>query len=258
MYQLPDQQFANLYWFRYDWFTDPDDSRSSSRTLRAPTSACRSTGRPTRTSPSSSPTKVNGTAPSSGKKVYGHMDYGRKDPSLGWRFTDAWLSMAGNGGPRHPHPACRWTTGASGWRRTAARSASSVDPRRRHHGPAAVYALTKYVDWLKKYAPGAGRGHELQRGRPWSPPASAIAQQIFLVHRVHRRHDQGGAARSSTATARPKWRMAPAPTARYWKAGPADLGYQGRKLMDLLKNTPQDAGREPGSTRGSSPRRQSR
>jgi hypothetical protein len=25
------------------------------------------------------------------------MDYGKKDPSHGWRFTDAWLSMAGNG-----------------------------------------------------------------------------------------------------------------------------------------------------------------
>ncbi|MSZ20099.1 MAG: carbohydrate ABC transporter substrate-binding protein, partial [Actinobacteria bacterium] len=24
LYQLPDQQFANLYWFRYDWFSDPD------------------------------------------------------------------------------------------------------------------------------------------------------------------------------------------------------------------------------------------
>ncbi|MEV4891440.1 extracellular solute-binding protein [Nonomuraea sp. NPDC055795] len=24
VYQLPDQQFANLYWFRYDWFTDPE------------------------------------------------------------------------------------------------------------------------------------------------------------------------------------------------------------------------------------------
>ena len=22
VYQLPDQQFANLYWFRYDWFND--------------------------------------------------------------------------------------------------------------------------------------------------------------------------------------------------------------------------------------------
>ncbi len=25
LYQLPDQQFANLYWFRYDWFNDPQD-----------------------------------------------------------------------------------------------------------------------------------------------------------------------------------------------------------------------------------------
>src|SRR5215204_4007587 len=24
MYQLPDQQFANVYWFRYDWFQRPD------------------------------------------------------------------------------------------------------------------------------------------------------------------------------------------------------------------------------------------
>src|SRR5436189_2048788 len=24
LYQLPDQQFANLYWFRYDWFSNPD------------------------------------------------------------------------------------------------------------------------------------------------------------------------------------------------------------------------------------------
>ena len=24
IYQLPDQQFANLYWFRYDWFTNAD------------------------------------------------------------------------------------------------------------------------------------------------------------------------------------------------------------------------------------------
>ena len=24
LWQLPDQQFANLYWFRYDWFSNPD------------------------------------------------------------------------------------------------------------------------------------------------------------------------------------------------------------------------------------------
>ena len=45
-----------------------------------------------------------------GQKVYGHMDYGKKDPSLGWRFTDAWLSMAGNGDRGLPNgkPVDEW------------------------------------------------------------------------------------------------------------------------------------------------------
>jgi glycerol transport system substrate-binding protein len=54
LWQLPDQQFANLYWFRKDWF-DREDFRSSSRSSTATSSASRSTGRPTRISPSSSP-----------------------------------------------------------------------------------------------------------------------------------------------------------------------------------------------------------
>jgi glycerol transport system substrate-binding protein len=28
IYQLPDQQFANLYWFRHDWFSDPELKQS--------------------------------------------------------------------------------------------------------------------------------------------------------------------------------------------------------------------------------------
>jgi hypothetical protein len=55
LYQLPDQQFANLYWFRKDWF-DREDLQKRSRPSMATISACRSTGRPMRTSPSSSPT----------------------------------------------------------------------------------------------------------------------------------------------------------------------------------------------------------
>jgi hypothetical protein len=55
-----------------------------------------------------------------GKPIYGHMDYGKKDPSLGWRFTDAWLSMAGTADIGTP-TACRSTSGASAWRPTSAR-----------------------------------------------------------------------------------------------------------------------------------------
>ncbi|MCI1736315.1 MAG: ABC transporter substrate-binding protein [Pseudomonas veronii] len=47
-----------------------------------------------------------------GKPIYGHMDYGKKDPSLGWRFTDAWLSMAGTADIGIPN-GCRSTNGAS-------------------------------------------------------------------------------------------------------------------------------------------------
>ena len=53
IWQLPDQQFANLYWFRYDWFKRPRSARRS-RTSTATSSACRSTGRRMKTSPSSS------------------------------------------------------------------------------------------------------------------------------------------------------------------------------------------------------------
>lgn len=45
-----------------------------------------------------------------GVQVYGHMDYGRRDPSLGWRFHDSWLSMAGMGSPGVPfgNPVDDW------------------------------------------------------------------------------------------------------------------------------------------------------
>jgi glycerol transport system substrate-binding protein len=55
LYQLPDQQFASLYRFREDWF-DRADLKKRSRTNTGTSSACRSIGRPTRTSPNSSPT----------------------------------------------------------------------------------------------------------------------------------------------------------------------------------------------------------
>src|SRR3954452_21363599 len=90
-YQLPDQQFANLYWFRHDWFERPELKENFKKLygyeLDVP---------------------VNWSAYEDiaeffsvhvkeidGERIYGHMDYGKKDPSLGWRFTDAWLSMAG-------------------------------------------------------------------------------------------------------------------------------------------------------------------
>src|SRR5882762_3160705 len=93
LYQLPDQQFANLYWFRYDWFSNPDYK------ARFKAKYGYELGVPVNWSAYEDIAEffTNDVKEINGVKVYGHMDYGKKDPSLGWRFTDAWLSMAGNG-----------------------------------------------------------------------------------------------------------------------------------------------------------------
>lgn len=106
LYQLPDQQFANLYWYRKDWFDRPDLQKKFMEIYKYKLDV-----------------PVNWSAYEDiaefftvhvkeldGKKVYGHMDYGRKDPSLGWRFSDAWFSMAGSGDKGLPNgkPVDEW------------------------------------------------------------------------------------------------------------------------------------------------------
>jgi glycerol transport system substrate-binding protein len=88
-----------------------------------------------------------------GKPIYGHMDYGKKDPSLGWRFTDAWLSMAGTADIGIPNgkPVDEWGIRVADGKCTPV--GASVSRGGATNSPAAVYALTKYVDWMKKYAP---------------------------------------------------------------------------------------------------------
>ena len=71
-----------------------------------------------------------------GKPIYGHMDYGKKDPSLGWRFTDAWLSMAGTADIGIPNgkPVDEWgirTVGRRLHAGRAPRSRAAAPPTRR-------------------------------------------------------------------------------------------------------------------------------
>ncbi|MCZ6711546.1 MAG: extracellular solute-binding protein, partial [Gammaproteobacteria bacterium] len=79
LYQLPDQQFANLYWFRYDWFQRED--------LRAQFSALYGykLGVPVNWSAYEDIAEFfsEHVKTIDGERVYGHMDYGKKDPSLG-------------------------------------------------------------------------------------------------------------------------------------------------------------------------------
>jgi glycerol transport system substrate-binding protein len=85
LYQLPTQQFANLYWFRYDWFTRPAIKAAFQKKYGY------ELGVPVNWSAYEDIAEffTNDVKEVDGVRVYGHMDYGKKDPSLGWRFTDA-------------------------------------------------------------------------------------------------------------------------------------------------------------------------
>ena len=145
LYQLPTQQFANLYWFRHDWFQRPA-IRSAFKAKYG-----YDLGVPVNWSAYEDIAEffTNEVKEVDGVRVFGHMDYGKKDPSLGWRFTDAWLSMAGNGDKGLPNglPVDEWGIRMEGCRPVGSDIARGGDV----NGPAAVYAVTKYLEWLKKY-----------------------------------------------------------------------------------------------------------
>jgi glycerol transport system substrate-binding protein len=231
VYQLPDQQFANLYWFRYDWFTDPDLKQQFSAKYGY------ELGVPVNWSAYEDIAEFfsNDVGEIDGQTVYGHMDYGKKDPSLGWRFTDAWLSMAGAGDKGIPNglPVDEWGLRVDGCRPVG----STVERGGATDGPAAVYSVTKYVDWLQRYAPPEAAGMVFSEAGP-VPAQGNIAQQIFwyttftadmVLPGLPVMNDDGT----------PKWRMAPSPHGAYWEEG-QKLGYQDTGAWTLMKSTPVD------------------
>src|SRR5262249_2481984 len=106
LYQLPDQQFANLYWFRKDWF-DRQDLKDQFKAKYGS-----QLGVPVNWSAYEDIAEffTNDVKEIDGVQVYGHMDYGKRAPDLGWRMTDAWLAMAGAGSKGEPNgiPIDEW------------------------------------------------------------------------------------------------------------------------------------------------------
>ena len=193
LYQLPDQQFANLYWFRADWFARKDLQDKFKAKYGY------DLGVPVNWSAYEDIADffTNDVKTIDGEKVYGHMDYGKKDPSLGWRFTDAWLSMAGEADKGIPNglPVDEWGIRVDAGRLHAV--GASVSRGGGTNSPAAVYATTKYIDWLKKYAPPEASGMTFNEAGP-VPAQGKIAQQIFwysaftAVDAQARQRDQRG------------------------------------------------------------------
>ena len=230
LYQLTDQQFANLYWFRYDWFKRPDLRKAFKAKYGY------ELGVPVNWSAYEDIAEFFTGKTIDGVKVYGHMDYGKKDPSLGWRFTDAWLSMAGNGDVGIPNgrPVDEW--GIRMEKDSCRPEGSSVERGGDVNGPAAVYAVTKYLEWMKKYAPPQASGMTFSEAGP-VPAQGNVAQQIFWYTAFTADMVKSAAVMNADGT--PKWRMAPSPHGAYWRQG-MKLGYQDAGSWTFLKSTPID------------------
>jgi len=235
LYQLPDQQFANLYWFRYDWFSDQktkDDFKAKyGYDLGVPVNwtayqdiAEFFTGRDM--------SYMEGGP----KSAWGQMDYGKKDPSLGWRYTDAWMSMAGMGDKGEPNglPVDEWGIRVDENSRPVG---SCVARGGATNDAAAVYAVTKAIEWLQKYTPPEAQGMTFSEAGP-VPARGDIAQQMFWYTAFTADVVKPGIA-VMNADGTPKWRMAPSPHGAYWSEG-TKIGYQDVGSWTLMKSTPDD------------------
>ncbi|MEP4573531.1 ABC transporter substrate-binding protein, partial [Marinobacter sp.] len=230
LYQLPDQQFANLYWFRADWFERADLKKQFKDIYGY------ELGVPVNWSAYEDIAEFFSVHVKEidGERVYGHMDYGKKDPSLGWRFTDAWFSMAGAGDKGLPNglPVDEWGVRVDECHPVG----SSVSRGGATNGPAAVYATTKYVDWLDKYAPPEAQGMTFSESGP-VPAQGSVAQQIFWYTAFTASMIEDGLP-VVNEDGTPKWRMAPSPRGPYWEEG-MKLGYQDVGSWTFMKSTPE-------------------
>ncbi|MFZ5539773.1 MAG: ABC transporter substrate-binding protein [Pseudomonadota bacterium] len=236
VWQLPDQQFANLYWFRKDWFDRAD--------LKAKFKAKYGydLGVPVNWSAYEDIAKFfsEDVKEIDGKRIYGHMDYGKRAPDLGWRMTDAWLSMAGASSKGLPNgrPIDEW--GIRMPEGSCNPQGASVSRGGETNGPASVYAIAKWDEWLRKYAPPGAADYDFYQSLPALAQGN-VAQQVFwytafTAEMVKPKKDGNNTVDDNGNLL---WRMAPSPKGSYWQDG-MKLGYQDAGSWTLFKSTPLD------------------
>jgi glycerol transport system substrate-binding protein len=168
------------------------------------------------------------------------MDYGKLAPDLGWRMTDAWLSMAGEGSKGLPNgvPIDEW--GIRMESGSCNPAGASVSRGGGTNGPAAVYAIRKWDEWLRKYAPPGAADYDFYQSLPALSQGN-VAQQIFwytaFTASMVAPKSEGNNTVDDNGT--PLWRMAPSPHGPYWEEG-QKLGYQDAGSWTLFKSTPVD------------------
>ena len=236
VYQIPDQQFANLYWFRYDWF-QRDDLKQKFKSIYG-----YELGVPVNWSAYEDIAEFFSVHVKEidGVRIYGHMDYGKRAPDLGWRMTDAWLSMAGAGSKGLPNgrPVDEW--GIRMEEGSCNPVGASVSRGGAANGPAAVYAIRKWDEWLRKYAPPGAASYDFYQSLPALSQGN-VAQQIFWYTAFTSSMVAPKSEGNNTVddSGMPLWRMAPSPHGPYWEDG-QKLGYQDTGSWTLFKSTPVD------------------
>jgi len=236
LYQLPDQQFANLYWFRKDWFDRADLQKAFKAKYGY------DLGVPVNWSAYEDIAEFfsNDVKQIDGVDIYGHMDYGKRAPDLGWRMTDAWLSMAGAGSKGEPNgvPIDEW--GIRMEAGTCNPVGASVSRGGAANGPAAVYAIRKWDEWLRNYAPPGAASFDFYQSLPALSQGN-VAQQIFWYTAFTASMVAPKAEGNNTVddNGKPLWRMAPSPHGPYWEEG-QKVGYQDVGSWTILKSTPLD------------------
>ncbi len=225
LYQLPTQQFANLYWYRHDWFSKPEFQKKFKQIYGY------SLGVPQNWQAYEDIAEffTEKIKYVDEKRVWGHMDYGHFDPSLGWRISDSWLSLAGAN--ENNSSVGDWGIRLNGCHPVG----SSVSRGGALDSPAAIYAVEKYVNWLHRFAPPEAKEQNFVSSSGYLAKGN-IAQQVFwytaflpdLALPDSKVVDKNG---------KPLWRVAPSPRGAYWRDG-MKSGYQDIGGWTFLSLTP--------------------
>ena len=118
------------------------------------------------------------------------------------------------------------------------------------NGPAAVYAVAKWDEWLRKYAPPGAADYDFYQSLPALAQGN-VAQQIFWYTAFTACMVAPKSKGNNTVDdkGKPLWRMAPSPHGAYWEGHEARL--PGRRLVDAVQVRRSIAARRPGCTRSS-------
>ncbi len=234
IYQLPTQQFANLYWYRKDWFERPDFRDEFQQfygyQLGVPQNWA--------AYEDIADFFTNKVKHVDGEPVWGHMDYGLYDPSLGWRISDSWLSLAGVNDQPVDNTSYKNSNFVGDWGIRVENChpvGASVSRGGALNSPAAIYAVEKYIHWLHDYAPPEAIKQNFSSSSITLAQGNT-AQQIFwytaFVPTLLNKKliDDDG---------KPVWRLAPSPRGKYWKPG-MKSGYQDISGWTFLRSTPEN------------------